>query len=138
MAIPMRLFMKNQVKTARNAIDTITPATCTGGMTAVQMTIGSSPIGSGSALVCAPTVIGGRPRRIAASPMVAMMTATTGRPSSGRSTERSSRKLSTIMPITAAAIAAQIGRCAESAVVAMKPASMTNSPWAKLIASVAL
>jgi hypothetical protein len=43
------------------------------------------------------------------------------------------------MPNIASNAAAQNGRPARSpAAAAIKPANMTNSPWAKLIASVAL
>ena len=72
--------------------------------------------------------------------MVAMMTATTGRPSSGRSTTRSRPKPKPIMT----ASADDDGRrsaapsSAERVTATTKPASMTNSPWAKLMASVAL
>src|SRR5581483_9444332 len=72
MATPMRLLRKNHVNSARKARDTITPTTWIGGMTAVHSEIGSSPIGSGRDLVWAPMVIGGRPRRMAASAVVAM------------------------------------------------------------------
>ncbi len=88
---------------------TTTPRTWIGGSEAGPRTIGVSPIGSGSARVSPPTVIGGRPRRMAPRPMVAMMTATTGRPSSGRSTTRSRPKLKTTMTATAASTAPRTG-----------------------------
>ena len=78
------------------------------------------------------------PRRIAARPIVAMMMATTGRPSIGRSTSRSSTNEKAIMSTTPTMIASHSGSLAPSDTAIMKPASMTNSPWAKLIASVAL
>ena len=94
---------------------------------------------SETARVSPPTVIGGRPRSMAPSPMVAMMTAMIGRPSRGRSTTRSSAKLKATITATAIPTAASTGMpLAASASAATKPASMTNSPWAKLMASVAL
>ena len=101
--------------------------------------MGVSPIGSDSARVSPPTVIGGSPRRMAPSPMVAMMTATTGRPSSGRSTTRSNPKLNRIMTASAATTAPMTGMPLTARTrAATKPASITNSPCAKLMASVAL
>ena len=81
-----------------------------------------------------------QPRSTAATPMVAMMTATTGRPSSGRSTTLSRPKPKPIMTSRTTTMAAiQNGACdAERRSTTIKPASMTNSPWAKLMASVAL
>ena len=68
-----------------------------------------------------------------------MTTAITGRPISGRNTTRSSPKPSTTMPAIASSAETQNGAPAISAApAARKPANMTNSPWAKLIASVAL
>ena len=68
-----------------------------------------------------------------------MITATTGRPSSGRSTTRSSPKPKPIITasVTATATASGIPSM-ESIIATIKPANMTNSPWAKLMASVAL
>jgi hypothetical protein len=68
-----------------------------------------------------------------------MMTATTGRPRRGRNTTRSKPKPKPIMTARVATTAAISG--APSMVkmaAAIKPAIITNSPWAKLIASVAL
>ena len=109
MATPMRLLRKNQVNRAKNSNVTMTPSTCIGGSEIGPKVIGVSPIGSDSARVCPPTVIGGSPRRMAPSPMVAMMTATTGRPNSGRSTTRSRAKLNRIMTATAATTAPMTG-----------------------------
>ncbi len=67
-----------------------------------------------------------------------MMTATTGRPSNGRKTTRSRAKLKTIIAMIARGMAIHSGTLAASMPAQMKPASITNSPWAKLIASVAL
>ena len=53
------------------------------------ITKGSSLMGRGSVFVPAPKKVGPTPRRIEASPMVAMTTAITGRPMSLRSTTRS-------------------------------------------------
>jgi hypothetical protein len=68
-----------------------------------------------------------------------MITATTGRPMSGRSITRSRPKPKPTMPPTPAATASQSG-APYSAIAAATPhpAIMTNSPWAKLMASVAL
>jgi hypothetical protein len=85
-----------------------------------------------------PRINGPQPRSTAATPMVAMMTATTGRPSRGRSTILSSPKPKPIMTTRTATMAAIRGACAPSTVTTTMPASMTNSPWAKLMASVAL
>ncbi len=76
---------------------------------------------------------------MAPRPMVAMITAMIGLPSSGRNTMRSSAKLNSTMTAMAVATPASAGMpWALSVTAATKPASMTNSPWAKLIASVAL
>jgi len=84
-------------------------------------------------------VNGPSPRRIAASPMVAMTTAMTGRPMSLRSTTRSSTKPKTTMLASAAATESHSGAPRTlSAPTTTKPAIITNSPWAKLTASVAL
>ena len=74
--------------------------------------------------------------------MVAMITATIGRPSNGLSTTRSRAKPKPIMTastITTAAIAPTIGETLKPTTTAPTSAAIiTNSPWAKLIASVAL
>ena len=102
-------------------------------------TTGSSGIGRGSDFVPAPHTSGPKPRRTAASPMVAMTTAITGRPISFRSMTRSSAKPKPIMPARPTATASQSGAPqAAMATATTKPAIITNSPWAKLIASVAL
>ena len=88
---------------------TTTPAIWIGGRLAGPSESGVSPIGSGSARVSPPTVIGGKPRSMAPSPMVAMITAMIGLPSSGRSTTRSSAKLNSTMTATAAATPASAG-----------------------------
>ncbi len=89
--------------------------------------------------VPAPNAIVAVPRSTAARPIVAMTTAMTGRPIIGRSTTRSRPKPSAIIPPIASNADAQNGKPASSAAPAVrKPANMTNSPWAKLIASVAL
>ena len=76
---------------------------------------------------------------MAATPMVAMMTATTGLPSSGLSTTLSRPKPKPIIASRTTTMAAISGAPSKpSAVTTIMPASMTNSPWAKLIASVAL
>ena len=134
----MRLFKKNQVKRPRNASVTTTPRIWTGGSEAAPMPIGASPMLSDTARVSPPTVIGGNPRNMAPRPMVAMITAMIGRPSSGLSTMRSSAKLNATMMATAAPMATRTGILAASAMAAMKPANITNSPCAKLMASVAL
>ena len=79
-----------------------------------------------------------KPRISEASPIVAMMTATVGRPSNWRSTTRSRPKQNAIMPASASSTATTKGRPAAQAAAAISAASMTNSPCAKLIASVAL
>ena len=79
------------------------------------------------------------PRRTLASPIVAITTAITGRPINGRSTTRSRPKPSATMPMIAISADSQNGSPTVLAIAAaMNPANMTNSPWAKLIASVAL
>jgi hypothetical protein len=71
--------------------------------------------------------------------MVAMMTAMIGRPISGRSTTLSRPNPNATIPATPAIAPTQNGAPASTITPAMrKPASMTNSPCAKLIASVAL
>ena len=100
--------------------------------------MGSSPIGSGRARVSMPSDERPQPRSTAATPMVAMMTATTGLPSSGRSTTLSRPKPKPIIASRTTTTAAISGASAPSTVTTIMPASMTNSPWAKLMASVAL
>ena len=135
----MRLFLKNQLKPTKNTRVTTMPSTWIGDRLAGPMAIGSSPIGSGSARVSPPNTTGVRPRRTAASPMVAMMTATTGRPSSGRSTMRSKPKPKAIITAKVAPIATINGTPSTARIAAaIRPDIITNSPWAKLIASVAL
>ena len=81
------------------------------------------------ARVPAPKAITAVPRNTAASPIVAMTTAITGRPISGRSTTRSSPKPSATMPPIASSEDSQNGIPAISAATAArKPANMTNSP----------
>ena len=70
--------------------------------------------------------------------MVAITIAMIGRPSSLRSTTRSSPKQNAIMPASVISTARTNGNLASSDTAAISAASMTNSPWAKLIASVAL
>ncbi len=139
MAIPRRLRRKNHPNIARNRRLTAAPASWIGGRKSGPSTTGSSPTGSGSAFVSAPHSSGPIPRSTAASPMVAMIMATMGRFSSGRRTTRSSPKPSATMPSTAAPTAAHTGaRWVPRATAARKPPIMTNSPCAKLMASVAL
>ena len=63
--------------------------------------IGSSPTGMLIARVPAPKASVAEPRSTEATPMVAMITAITGRPISGRSTTRSKPKPNTAMPAIA-------------------------------------
>ncbi len=70
---------------------------------------GSSLMGRVSARVSAPQSSGASPRSTAASPMVAMITATTGRPMSGRSTTRSRPKPKLIMAASPTATASHRG-----------------------------
>ncbi len=71
--------------------------------------------------------------------MVAMTTAITGRPMSRRSMTRSRTKPNAIRLTSASVTASQSGAPQTMrAPAATKPAIMTNSPWAKLMASVAL
>ncbi len=68
-----------------------------------------------------------------------MMTATTGRPIIGRSTTRSSPKpKATIRPSPPATAAGSGAPYRFSMAATAKPAIITSSPWAKLMASVAL
>ncbi|MNC86163.1 hypothetical protein D3C83_18010 [compost metagenome] len=100
---------------------------------------GSSEIGSVIERVSAPKKSGAAPRSTVARPIVAMITAMIGRPMSGRSTTRSRPKPKATMPSIATATPSQNGAPASTSMPAtMNPASMTNSPCAKLIASVAL
>ncbi len=100
---------------------------------------GSSRIGSGSGLVPEKIVNGPTPRKIDASPIVAMTTAITGRPMSLRSMTRSSTKPNRTRLAIASRTASHSGAPQTMrAPAATKPAIMTNSPCAKLIASVAL
>ena len=102
-------------------------------------TNGSSRNGSGSSRVPWKMPNGPSPRRMAASPMVAMTTAITGRPMSLRSITRSSANPNRTMPAIANATDGHSGTPSTvRAPTARKPAIMTNSPWAKLTASVAL
>ncbi len=89
-----------------------------------------------STRVPAPKIRVAPPRSTAATPIVAMMTAITERPIIGRKT-RSSPKQSTTMPMTAISAASQ-NETTVAAAAAIKPPNMTNSPCAKLNASVAL
>ena len=99
---------------------------------------GSSPTGSSIERTPAPNTSVATPRISEARPIVAMITATVGRPSSLRSTTRSRPKQNAIMPTSESAAASQNGNDAPIAAAAMIAANITNSPCAKLIASVAL
>ena len=114
------------------------PTSCTGGSMIGPRNSGSSPTGSEIERTPAPNTSVATPRISEASPIVAMITATIGRPSSLRSTTRSRPKQKAIMPISESAAASQNGSAAPIAAAAMMAASITNSPCAKLIASVAL
>src|SRR6266568_809544 len=92
MAIPLRDMRKNQPNALRKTILTTAPSTWMGGMKSGPSTNGSSLMGKGSVLVPAPKKVGPTPRRIEASPMVAITTAITGRPMSLRRTTRSRAK----------------------------------------------
>ena len=71
--------------------------------------------------------------------MVAITTAMTGRPISFRSTTRSSAKPKAIIPAIPMRMATQRGAPAASMLRATaRAAIITNSPWAKFTASVAL
>src|SRR6267143_5751 len=91
-AMPLRDFRKNQPKATRKPMLTPAPSSWMGGMNSGPTRKGSSRIGSGSGFVPEKIVNGPTPRRIDASPMVAMTTAMTGRPMSRRSMTRSSTK----------------------------------------------
>src|SRR5438876_305924 len=84
-AMPIRLFKKNQVKIARKTRLTPAPTSCTGGSITGPSSKGSSLTGMTMARVPAPNAITAVPRNTAASPIVAITTAITGRPISGRS-----------------------------------------------------
>src|SRR5437773_7406101 len=138
-AMPLRDFRKNQPKAARKPMLTPAPSSWMGGMNSGPTRKGSSRIGSGSGLVPEKIVNGPSPRRIDASPMVAMTTAITGRPMSLRSMTRSRTKPKAIRLTSASTTASHSG--APHTIkppAATKPAIMTNSPCAKLMASVAL
>src|SRR6267143_1448341 len=77
-AMPLRDFKKNQPNPARKARLTPAPSSWMGGMKSGPSMNGSSRIGSGSGLVPEKIVNGPTPRRIDASPIVAMTTAITG------------------------------------------------------------
>jgi hypothetical protein len=109
MAIPLRDFRKNQPKMARKARLTRAPSSWMGGTKSGPHTNGSSGMGSGSGLVSAPHSSGPSPRKIAASPMVAMTMAMMGRPMSGRSIERSSPKPNSTMATSPASTATTSG-----------------------------
>ena len=99
---------------------------------------GSSPTGMSIERTPAPNTSVATPRISDASPIVAMITDTVGRPSSLRSTTRSSPKQNATIPTTAIRQASQNDNWAPIAAAAMMAANITNSPCAKLIASVAL
>src|SRR5262245_61623792 len=139
MAMPLRDLRKNHPKVDRKIRLTPAPSTWMGGMNSGPMTMGSSGMGSGSDLVPAPMVVGPTPRRIEARPMVAMTTAITGRPMSLRSMTRSRAKPKATMPTMPSAMASHRGACITTRLPATtSPAIITNSPWAKFTASVAL
>ncbi len=102
-------------------------------------TNGSSGSGSGSGRVPWKIPNGPIPRRIAARPIVAMTTAITGRPMSLRSMTRSRANPKAIMATRAPATATGSGTpTTVRPPTTTKPAIITNSPWAKFTASVAL
>src|SRR5213594_1797546 len=107
-AMPLRDFKKNQPNPARNARLTTAPSTWMGGMKSGPSTNGSSRIGSGSGLLPEKIVKGPTPRRIDASPIVAMTTAITGRPMSLRSMTRSRTKPNTTRLAMASAMSEYI------------------------------
>jgi len=96
-AMPLRDLRKNQPNPARKARLTTAPTIWMGGMKSGPSTNGSSLIGRARFLVSAPQVSGPMPRSTAASPIVAMTTAMTGRPMSLRKTARSRPKPNAIM-----------------------------------------
>src|SRR4029453_6227951 len=139
MAMPVRDFRKNQPKPARKARLTPAPSSWIGGRKSGPTMNGSSRMGRGSGLVRAKLTNGPPPRRIEARPMVAMTTAMTGRPMSLRSMTRSRTKPNAIRPASVSSTATHRGAPhTTSALAATKPAIITNSPCAKLMASVAL
>src|SRR5712692_10571097 len=102
-------------------------------------TIGSSGMGKGSGRDPAPKAVGPIPRRMEARPMVAMTTAITGRPISLRSMVRSRAKPNAIMAASPRPAASHSGAFQTPRAAATRmPAIITNSPWAKFTASVAL
>src|SRR5438477_11357271 len=137
--MPLRDFRKNQPKATRKPMLTPAPSSWMGGMNSGPTRKGSSRIGSGSGFVPEKIVNGPTPRRIDASPMVAITTAMTGRPMSRRSMTRSRPKPNATMAASATSTATHSGAPhTMSPPAAMKPAIITNSPCAKLTASVAL
>src|SRR5262245_2821695 len=139
MAMPLRDFRKNHPKPARNTRLTAAPRSWIGGMKSGPSAIGSSRMGSGKVRVPAPIVAGPMPRRIEARPIVAMTTAMIGRPINLRSMTRSRAKPNATMPISPRVTASHSGAPhAPRLPATMRPANITNSPWAKLTASVAL
>src|SRR5215471_11328698 len=138
-AMPLRDLRKNQPNPARKTRLTAPPRSWIGGMNSGPMTNGSSRMGSGRGFVPAPRKVGPIPRRIDASPMVAMTTAITGRPMSLRRVTRSRAKPKPTMTSRPSMIASQSGAPQTSRLAATtSPAIITNSPCAKFTASVAL
>ena len=138
-AIPLRDFTKNQPNPARKSRLTRPPTSWIGGMNSGPMMKGSSGMGRGSGRDPAPNAVGPIPRRMEARPMVAMTTAMTGRPISLRSITRSRPKPKAIMVPMPSPTASQSGAPqTPSAAATRMPAIITNSPWAKFTASVAL
>src|SRR5713101_2898165 len=138
-AIPLRDFTKNQPNPARNNRLTRPPTSWIGGMNSGPMMKGSSGMGRGSGRDPAPNAVGPIPRRMEARPMVAMTTAMTGRPISLRSITRSRPKPKAIMVPMPSPTASQSGAPQTPSAAATRiPAIITNSPWAKFTASVAL
>ena len=108
---------------------TTAPSTWMGGMKSGPSTNGSSLMGKGSVLVPAPKKVGPTPRRIEASPIVAITTAITGRPMSLRRTTRSRAKPKTTMPASPMRMATHKGAPAALRLRATaSPAIITNSP----------
>src|SRR6266446_481379 len=139
MAMPLRDRRKNHPNPPRKTRLTTAPRSWMGGMNRGPSTIGSSGMGRGSVRVPAPRVDGPMPRRIEARPIVAMTTAITGRPMSLRSMTRSRRNPKPTMAPRPMRMATHRGaRSASRAPATTRPAIITNSPWAKFTASVAL
>ena len=136
-ASPMRVCRNNQVKIPKKIRLTTAPTMSIGGSMMGPRKKGVCWIGISSARVPAPNSSTTTPRSREATPMVAMITAMIGRPSNGRSTTRSRPKQNATRPTTDTMVASQNGMTVTAA-AAMKPPVMTNSPWAKLNASVAL